>query len=883
MNQPRMNTESHGSVFFIRVLCVFAVVLFTSTARSQPTLVDDRLELKLFAEDPEIVTPIGIAIDSEDRIFVLESHTHSAPPDYDGPDGDIIKVFADVDGDGVPEKRWNFADGIEASMNLAFSRDGDLYVCAAREVLAFRDTDGDLVADERKVILRVETDNLYPHSCQMGIAFSSDGWMYVSRGNNGGKAYTVHGTDGSSISGFGDGGSVYRCRADGTKLEEFATGFWNSMDLKFDSNGRLLLVDNDPDARGPNRVVHVVHGGDYGYKSIFGGGGNHPFQGWDGMLPGTLPFAAPIGEAPCGIIDTDRTSLPSDQRGQYLATVWNENSIVRYEPVSSGSSFTATPEPWMQGGQDFRPVAMEADSRGNLYVTDWVLVNYPNHGRGRIWRISTRDGVEATKPIGYFDREPDAGMKAIESTAALSSPGDIARLRSALEHGDPFLAYAAVTALARSPFHSVLPELATDRESKIRLGALLAMRRAGLRDGEILKRFLRDPSENVRQAALMWIGEEGVVELAKDLRAAIEFPDVSSTLFESYLAACETLDPEFINARAAQRGAAGRIPRRLDSSLIESIVRDEAMPDRVRALAIGRLATAHDSEVSSLLRKLTSGSSPILRLAAVRGLGAEPSADHARLFVAIAKDSSNVDDVRAEALLALATQPFDQPEALLPLLHDAEHAVRMEALRVLRFHVGNDAVRNTLIDMTKALGADVGTDEVIETALGIIGTAESKLPPRPATLDEWLDALGEGGDAAAGERVFFSPRTMCASCHVIDGRGRRIGPELSNIGQSLRRSQIIQGIVRPSDQFAPQYQAWFVELHDGSHFSGLQLDHKSGGDIELFTTDGVTRHFEGEDIAGYGVLPNSLMPDGLDHLMTVGELRDLVAFLVSLD
>ncbi|MEZ6115852.1 MAG: hypothetical protein R3C28_04675 [Pirellulaceae bacterium] len=33
-------------------------------------------------------------------------------------------------------------------------------------------------------------------------------------------------------------------------------------------------------------------------------------------------------------------------------------------------------------------MAFAADSLGNLFVTDWMLVDYPNHGKGRIWRIS---------------------------------------------------------------------------------------------------------------------------------------------------------------------------------------------------------------------------------------------------------------------------------------------------------------------------------------------------------------------------------------------------------------------------------------------------------------------------------------------------------------
>ena len=137
-----------------------------------------------------------------------------------------------------------------------------------------------------------------------------------------------------------------------SKLSEFATGFWNPFDLKFDHAGRLLLVDNDPDARGPNRMLHVVRGGDYGYKAVYGGGGNHPFQGWDGSLPGTLPFIAGTGEAPSGLIDCRRSSLPPEYANSVLVTVWNENSIERFDLKPTGASVTSNGRiPFLTGGK----------------------------------------------------------------------------------------------------------------------------------------------------------------------------------------------------------------------------------------------------------------------------------------------------------------------------------------------------------------------------------------------------------------------------------------------------------------------------------------------------------------------------------------------------
>ena len=49
-----------------------------------PNLKDPRLQLTLVSENPQIVTPIGCAVDAKGRLFVIESHTHHRKPEYDG-------------------------------------------------------------------------------------------------------------------------------------------------------------------------------------------------------------------------------------------------------------------------------------------------------------------------------------------------------------------------------------------------------------------------------------------------------------------------------------------------------------------------------------------------------------------------------------------------------------------------------------------------------------------------------------------------------------------------------------------------------------------------------------------------------------------------------
>ena len=191
-----------------RLIWSLTLIGITSEIASSesPHVNDTRLELSLFAEDPDIVTPIGMVIDDRDRIYVIESHTHHPPEDYEGPDSDRIKRFVDKDQDGRADEIKVFAEGIQQAMNLALSPDGDLYVACAREVIRLVDQDGDGQCDEKQQILRLITQQRYAHNSLLGITFDRDGWMYIARGNTGSNEYRLEGHDDSFVDGYGDGG-----------------------------------------------------------------------------------------------------------------------------------------------------------------------------------------------------------------------------------------------------------------------------------------------------------------------------------------------------------------------------------------------------------------------------------------------------------------------------------------------------------------------------------------------------------------------------------------------------------------------------------------------------------------------------------------------------
>jgi putative membrane-bound dehydrogenase-like protein len=375
-----------------RSLAVVTLVLLPSLVRAAPpTVADDRLVIELVTKEPDIVTPTGLTVDEQGRVWVIENHTHQRPKEYKGPTSDRLRVFSDPDKDGKFRKVTTFADGFKNAMSLALGRDGAVFLATRSDIYRLRDTKGTGKADERKVIVKLDSKGDYPHNGLSGFAFDGQGDLYFSLGENLGAPYKLIGSDGTTLSGGGEGGSIYRCHPDGTKLERIATGFWNTFHLTFDAFGRLFAVDNDPDARGPCRLLHIVDGGDYGYRFRNGRKGLHPFTAWNGELPGTLPMVAGTAEAPCGILAYESNGLPKEYRGKLLVTSWGDHVVEIFTLSPRGASFTAKSSVLVRGGEDFRPVAIATAPDGSIYLSDWVDKSYPVHGKGRIWRLRMKD------------------------------------------------------------------------------------------------------------------------------------------------------------------------------------------------------------------------------------------------------------------------------------------------------------------------------------------------------------------------------------------------------------------------------------------------------------------------------------------------------------
>jgi putative membrane-bound dehydrogenase-like protein len=864
-----------------------------------PASADARLVIDLVAAEPDIVTPTGIATDARGRVWVIENNTHMTPKGYKGHSSDRVLVMEDFGADGRARRISQFADGLKDSMSIAVRPGGEVYVVCRNRIVLFHERDGRPKGPPRQIVT-LDSKATYPHNGLDGITFSPDGqWMYFALGLNTGYSYRVIGSDGSTLAGGGEGGSMYRCRPDGSRVERIATGFWNVHDLTFDAAGHLFAVDNDPDDRPPCRLLDIIEGGDYGWKFINGRKGTSPFTSWAGEFPGTLPMISAVGEAPSGIVDYESNGLPGEYRGQLLVTSWGDHVIQHFTLQPKGASFMSHPEILVAGGADFRPVGIAVAPDGSLFVSDWADKSYPVHGKGRVWRVRMKEatkGGESLRPERPAETEAfvqRATLLALPADSGLASADDIStKLKNPAWQNDPYLLSAGITALARSSRFQERLETGP-AGGKWGLVEALAARRSGHRKAvDIIPGLLRSPDPEPRRMALQWVAEDRLTQFADQVPQALKAGPVTREVLEATLACRDRL--------ASPPPEEGRAPPdRPGGQLALGILFDGSFELPVRRLAL-ELADPRDKSLSA--QKLTSLLDPI-GVEAVRALawrGDDPSQAALR---EIAGDENRNAEWRHEAIAGLAASAGSSSETrrlLLDILHDGPPELRSEALRSLRGLLDKSEAERLMPDLRAALAKpDLGTPDdrrewLEQMLLAFKATPDAltdaerqelqKLAgPRPQSEQAWQAALADKGDPDAGRRAFFlASGARCYVCHMVNNRGGNVGPDLSHVGAAMDRRKIVESILDPSREIAPMYVPMVFTLKNGDVVTGIAGLEDVGADfVQVRDATGKALKIRQDDIVARRQEKISVMPANLPEGMTVREFRDVVEFLAG--
>jgi putative heme-binding domain-containing protein len=163
---------------------------------------------------------------------------------------------------------------------------------------------------------------------------------------------------------------------------------------------------------------------------------------------------------------------------------------------------------------------------------------------------------------------------------------------------------------------------------------------------------------------------------------------------------------------------------------------------------------------------------------------------------------------------------------------------------------------------------------------GVQRLAAEVLPPvvkRSDVIARYQPALAKKGDPAKGKLAFMK---ACFACHKShEGEGMQLGPPIASFA-SAGAETLLGNILDPNREVAPLYQAYTYELTDGTTATGFILTENSS-EITLRMPGGIDKTFPRHQVASMKGLGQSLMPEGLEATVTVEEMADLLAYLLT--
>ncbi len=729
------------------VLLIYILVRTPTSEAAEikiPRSLDDRLTIELFASEPDIVTVTGLTVDRQNRVYVVESHTHFRPENYEGPKTDRIRLLEDTTGDGKANRIQTFYAGSTETMNVGAHPDGWLYVATRSSIFRLRDKDDDGKADVRQNLIQLETKATYPHNGFSGFAFDFFNNLYFSMGENEGVDAEIIGDFGNIYftlgQNYGDDatligkgkkrlsalrgeGGIFRCRTDGSQLERVATGFWNPFHLCFDVYGRMFVGDNDPGNRPPCRLLTIVEGGDYGYRRRT----LEPFISINAETPGTLPMTSSTGESPTGLISYESDQLPEDYRGDLLVASWGEHRIDRYHFMPDGASFKVTTQPVIAGEEHFRPAGIAVGPDGSLYVGDWADRSYPLHGKGRVWRIRAVTPPQHSQTESITSKDWQKRDAAARKLLVQGETG-ISELKTALQNSEPRVKAVALNALISA--QKMTPELAA---------SILNGKHAGLREQAITrlpselvdfqKIATSDTSPAVQAAALRRINEKTALPLLfKRLKSADLFLQQAARHGLRQTLSDRELAQLFSHKAPAVRLAVILLLKESSSApdvrLLKQALKDENPQVRFVAVEwIGRdeLKQFRETLINDLVKKATTPELLKAYLASIaqlegvmkdwtRGTTGDwwvkksKSQEYAAQLLDLPETSPEV--IQQILLFLPASHPALNEKKLSQLLKSTDSGVQTEAVRTLR-EIKTDSARKKLLQLALNSNAEV--------------------------------------------------------------------------------------------------------------------------------------------------------------------------------
>jgi putative heme-binding domain-containing protein len=195
------------------------------------------------------------------------------------------------------------------------------------------------------------------------------------------------------------------------------------------------------------------------------------------------------------------------------------------------------------------------------------------------------------------------------------------------------------------------------------------------------------------------------------------------------------------------------------------------------------------------------------------------------------------------------------------------------------FQVISNGIPGTVMPANGTNGQGVGmTDEEIWQIIAYIRSVEVKVPAKPT------------GNAARGKELFYGDAN-CSLCHMVEGKGGRVGPELTSVGGSRTREAIIDSVRNPSrrlawgltestKEFPQEYETITVITAEGKEIKGVALN-EDNFSVQMMDTSEQIYLLEKDKLRSFKKSRESMMPVYKADVLSDKDLDDIVAYLIS--
>ena len=549
-----------------------------------------------------------------------------------------------------------------------------------------------------------------------------------------------------------------------------------------------------------------------------------------------------------------------------------------------------------------------------LHARDHSLRQIAAHGAGLLAapRFVDRLSTMVIHDEASVRRESATALGLIGRSEAI--PALLASLR---QPGDLFISHAIIHALISIGDGPAIAAGLADRHPAVRRGAVIALDRMGtghLKVDQVIAALETEDPE-LRRAATEILTRHGewAVHARQLLADWLARPDLDpqEIALTRGVAAAFAAQPAIVDLLAQALGS----PNTAQSVRMMLLdVLDEHGPAQSTeklAQALGRVLDSGDPELLIRAARVTgafadarwdarlsqiaadSGFGASLRVAALQSLaerGARPDAAAMELLLAELAPSQPLLHRRAAAQV-IATVPLEKSQLEqvmvairaagpieLPLLMRAFERAEPPPAGGPLFEALAQAPGLQSLDLTRleslALKLEAGDE-----AAALLSRLRREAETHQSHLDQ-LEGTLTTGDATNGRTIFFAKGT-CFVCHRVGEEGGTIGPDLSTIGAIRTQRDLLEAIAFPNASFARGYEPMSVTLKNGGTLFG-RIARETQNDVSLVDPQGIEHTVKRDQIEKLSTSTVSLMPAGLERLLTTQELSDLLEYLRSL-